>query len=85
MLGYNRVAALQQQYYREEQSMDFEALKKGIAEISTICKDVPEAFQAKCFERLLEALLEAQRPPRPSKDTPKDKDKERGKEATAVN
>jgi len=37
--------------------MDFERIKADIQEISQIATSVPEAFQEKCFEVLLRALL----------------------------
>ncbi len=51
--------------------MDYEKVKAGIQEISQIASGVPEAFQEKCFEVLLRALLAgtAGREPGGSEDT----------------
>lgn len=41
--------------------LNFEELKTRIAEIVAICKDVPEEFRGRCFEILMNALLQPQK------------------------
>ena len=45
--------------------MDFERLKRGMAEIVTITESVPEQFKDKCFDVLLNALLNEAAPTKP--------------------
>jgi hypothetical protein len=45
--------------------MDFERLKRGMAEIVTITESVPEQFKDKCFDILLNALLNEAAPTKP--------------------
>ena len=53
--------------------MDFERLKRGMAEIVTITDSVPEQFKDKCFDALLSALLNEQssQVPAPAPPQPK--------------
>jgi hypothetical protein len=58
--------------------MDFKQLKTSIEEISKIASSVPEPFRDKCFEILLKALLDGEKPADDKPDGGKEKGKEDG-------
>ena len=67
--------------------MDFEQLKRGIAEIITITESVPEQFKDKCFDILLNALLSETAPARPTSETksPADVEKPPSEQVPQIN
>jgi hypothetical protein len=59
--------------------MDFKRLKSGMAEIVTIAETVPDPFRERCFDLLLNALLNdgdagPKTPPPPERASPTPQD-----------